>query len=174
MDFGHKICQIAQERDRKGRSKKASFTFGHGPRPKHVNRIPRQKVGVSLVVQANVKVTAKRLDYYVERANRERSFGSNRWVKVGRRQLCSNQSPSWTQQRFLAATKRSRARDRNLTQNFGYEHANAPIILSAENHESGFYVCLGLIWLKKIHGWETIAHRNNWKHPTNDIVSIGT
>jgi len=38
-------------------------------------------------IQANVKVTAKRLDYYVEITNRERSFGSNRWVKVGRGQL---------------------------------------------------------------------------------------
>ena len=31
---------------------------------KHANRIPRPKVGVSLVVQANVKVVAKSLDYY--------------------------------------------------------------------------------------------------------------
>jgi len=34
---------------------KASFTFGCGPRPKHANRIPQPKVGVSLVVKANVR-----------------------------------------------------------------------------------------------------------------------
>jgi len=34
MDFGHEICEIAQERDRKARSKKASFTFGRNLQPK--------------------------------------------------------------------------------------------------------------------------------------------
>ena len=54
---------------------------------KHANRIPRPKVSVSLVIEANVKVTAKRLDYYIGITNREQSFGSNRRVKVGRGQL---------------------------------------------------------------------------------------
>jgi len=62
----------------KARSKKSSFTFCRGQRPKHAIRVPRPIIGVSLVVQANVKVTVKRLDYYIERTNRERSFGSNR------------------------------------------------------------------------------------------------
>jgi len=34
IDFGREICQTAQERDRKARSKKASFTFDRDPRPK--------------------------------------------------------------------------------------------------------------------------------------------
>jgi len=38
------ICWIAQERDQK-----ASFTFGRNLQPKHANRIPRPKEGVSLV-----------------------------------------------------------------------------------------------------------------------------
>ena len=59
--------------------------------------------------------------------NHEGSFGSNRRVKVGRRQLWSDPSPSWTQQRFLTATDCSRPRDRNLSQNYGREHANVPI-----------------------------------------------
>ena len=33
---------------------------------KNANRILRPKVGVSLVVQPNVKVIAKRLDYYID------------------------------------------------------------------------------------------------------------
>ena len=37
--------------------------------------------------------------------NRERLFGSKRRVKVGSGQLLSDQSPSWTQQRFLTATE---------------------------------------------------------------------
>jgi len=45
---------------------------------KHANGILRPKVDVSLAVQANVKVSAKRLDYYVGITNRKRSFGSNR------------------------------------------------------------------------------------------------
>jgi len=64
-------------------SKKAYFTFGRDLRP---------KVGVSLVVKANVKITAERLDYYIEIMNCKRSFGSNR-VKVGRRQLYGISSP---------------------------------------------------------------------------------
>jgi len=60
------------------------------------------------------------------RTNRERSFGSNRWVKVRGGQLWFDQSPSWTQQRFLIAAECSRTRDRNLTQNFGCEQTNAP------------------------------------------------
>jgi len=47
---------------------------------KYVNRIPRSKIGVSLVVQENVKVIAKRLNYYVGITNRERWFGSNQRV----------------------------------------------------------------------------------------------
>jgi len=39
---------------------------------KHANRILRPKVGVSVVVKANVKVTTKRLAYYVGIVNRER------------------------------------------------------------------------------------------------------
>jgi len=80
---------------------------------KHANRIPRPEVGVSLVVKANVKATTKKLDYYVEVTNREWSFCSNRWVKVGRGQLWSNQSPC--------------ARDWNFSKNFSREQANAPI-----------------------------------------------
>jgi len=34
-------------------------------------------VCVRLVVKANVKITAKRIDYYVGITNRERLFGSN-------------------------------------------------------------------------------------------------
>jgi len=45
---------------------------------KHANRIPRPKAGVSLLFYANVRVTAKRLDYYFGITNRERPFGSNR------------------------------------------------------------------------------------------------
>ena len=41
--------------------KKTSFTLGRDLRPKHANKIPRPKVGVSLVVQPNAKATAKRL-----------------------------------------------------------------------------------------------------------------
>jgi len=48
------------------------------------NRISRLKVGASIVVEANVKVTTKRLDCYIGIKNRERSFDSNRWVKVER------------------------------------------------------------------------------------------
>ena len=90
------------------------------------NRIPWLKVGVSMVVEPNVKVTVKRLDYYIGITNREGLFGSNRWVKVERGQLWSDQSPSWTQLRFLIATVCSRARDRNLFKIFGGECANAP------------------------------------------------
>jgi len=59
-------------------------------------------------------------------ANRERLFGSNRWVEVGRGQLWSDQSPSWTQLRFLTATVHMclRARDQNFFKNFGCKHAN--------------------------------------------------
>jgi len=60
----------------------------------HANRISRLKVGVCMLVYANVKVTAKRLDYYVGIKKRERLFGSNRWVKVKREQL-------WCDQNFL-------------------------------------------------------------------------
>jgi len=78
---------------------------------KQENRILRPKV----VVQANVRVTAKRLDYYVEITNRERSFGSNWWVKVERGQLWSDQSPSWTSLGFLTTTVCSSARDRKFS-----------------------------------------------------------
>ena len=46
MDFGREICLIVQGRDRKARSKKASFTFGHDLQPKHANKISRPKVVV--------------------------------------------------------------------------------------------------------------------------------
>jgi len=49
-----------------------------GSEPKHANKIPRPKVDVSLVLQANVKVTAQKVHYDVEKMNRERSFGSTR------------------------------------------------------------------------------------------------
>ena len=78
LEFFATEMDFSQERDRKARSKKASFTFSRDLRP---------KVGVSLVVQANVKVTAKRLDNYVDITNHERLFGSNQGVKVGRGQL---------------------------------------------------------------------------------------
>ena len=71
---------------------------------KHVNRIPQPKVRVSVVVQATVKVTVKRRDYYVGITNCEQLFGSNGWVKVVRGQLWSERNPSWTQLRFLTAT----------------------------------------------------------------------
>jgi len=45
VDFGR---QIAQERDPKVRSKKASFT--PDLRPKHANRISQPKVGATVVV----------------------------------------------------------------------------------------------------------------------------
>jgi len=89
---------------------------------KHANGILRPKVDVSLAVQANVKVSAKRLDYYVGITNRKRSFGSNRWARRG--QLGSDQNPSWTQLRFLTATACSR-----FYKNIGHEHANAPTII---------------------------------------------
>jgi len=53
----------------------------------HPNGISRPEVGVILVVWANVKVPAKRLDHYIEITNHEGLFGSNRGVKVGRGQL---------------------------------------------------------------------------------------
>jgi len=56
--------------ERRDPKKHLSFSVGISDQ-KHANRIPRPKVGVSLVVQANVKVTAKRLDYFVEITNRE-------------------------------------------------------------------------------------------------------
>ena len=62
----------------------------------------------------NVKVTSKRLDYYIEITNRERSFSSNRQVKVERGQLWSDPSLSWTQQHFLIATECSHARSRKF------------------------------------------------------------
>jgi len=77
MDFA-KSAESHKSAAEKRDLKKYLFTFGRGPRPKHANRIPRPKVGVSLVAQANVKITAKRLDYYDERTNRERLFSSNR------------------------------------------------------------------------------------------------
>ena len=54
---------------------------------KHADRIPRLKVGVSLVVEVNVKVTTKRLDYYIEITNRERLCALTNGLKVGRGQL---------------------------------------------------------------------------------------
>ena len=81
---------------------------------KQANRIPRLKVGISLAVEANVKVTPKSFDYCGEIVNRQRSFGSNQRVKVGKG---SDQSPSWTLFPH---------RDRNFWKNFGREHANAP------------------------------------------------
>jgi len=58
----------------------------------------------------------------------EWSFGSNRWVKVGRGQFWSIQSPSWTQLRFLTATECSHAHDRNFSKNFGRQRVNPPIV----------------------------------------------
>ena len=75
----------------------------------HANRISRPKIGASLLVKANVNVTAKRLDYCVGITNCERSFGSK------------------TQLRFLTATVCSHARNW-IFFNFGCEHANAPIM----------------------------------------------
>jgi len=60
--------------------------------------------------------------------NPEQSFGSNRWVKVGRGQLWSIQSLSWTQLRYLTAAECSRTRDRNFSKNFSRERTNAPIV----------------------------------------------
>jgi len=75
---------------------------------KQINRILRLKLGVSLVVQANVKVTADRQDYYIGITNREWLFGSNWWAKVDRGQLWSDRNPSRTQLRFFTATMYSR------------------------------------------------------------------
>jgi len=58
----------------------------------------------------------------------------NRWVKVERGQLWSDQSPSWIQQHFLTATECSHARDQDFPQNFSHEHANAPTV-SLSYHE---------------------------------------
>ena len=63
------------------------------------------------------------LDYFVKITNRERSSGSNRWVKVGRGQLWSDKSPTCTQQRFFTATE-------CFSKNFGREHENAPNVLT--------------------------------------------
>jgi len=73
-----KSAKLGESATEKRNPKNPSFTFGRRPRLNQANRIPRPKVGVSLVVEANVKVTAKRLDYNVEITNRERSFGSVR------------------------------------------------------------------------------------------------
>jgi len=128
---------------------KESFTFGRDLWPKYANRIPRPK-GVGLVVQANVKVTSRRLDDYIEIRNREWSFGSNR-VKVGRGRLWSDQSSSWTQQLFLTATECSRTRDRNFSKNFAREHANAPTISSVSLSKSRIHTLvnfpLTVTWL---------------------------
>ena len=67
---------------------------------KHANKIPRPKVGVSSIVQANVKVTAKRLDYYVEITNRERSFGTTEELKLGE----DNSDPIKVHPELLTAT----------------------------------------------------------------------
>jgi len=62
MDFGCEIWSIAQERDRKAQSKKASFTFGRVLRLKHANRIPRPKAGVvSLVVREMPRLSQRGL-----------------------------------------------------------------------------------------------------------------
>ena len=80
---------------------------------------------------------------------RERSFGSNRWVQVGRGQLWSDQSPSWTQQRFLTATECSRTCDRNLSKNIDREHADAPHLLlwrSLQLRYLTFFTLYGVAW----------------------------
>jgi len=51
--------------DEHGFKKQTSLNFGHA------NRISRLKVGISMVVYVNVKVTAKRLHYCVGITNRE-------------------------------------------------------------------------------------------------------
>jgi len=43
--------------------------------------------------------------------------------------LLTDQSLSWSQQRFLTVTECSRARDPNFSKNFGRKHANAPNIV---------------------------------------------
>jgi len=85
---------------------------------KHPNRIPRPKVGVSVVVWANVKVVAKRLEI----TNRGRLFDSNQGVKVERGQLWCDRNPSWTQLRFPTVTVYLRL---SFFKNFCGEHANA-------------------------------------------------
>jgi len=49
--------------------------------------ICEQNSALKLVVKANVKVIAKRLDYYLEITNREQMFKSNPGAEVGRGQL---------------------------------------------------------------------------------------
>ena len=81
--FQSQNLRTVQECDREARFKKTSFTFGRGLRPKSCEQ--------DLVAEINVKVTAKRLDYYVGITKSERSFGSNR-VKFEREQLWCNQN----------------------------------------------------------------------------------
>ena len=69
-----------------------------------------------------------KLDYYIEIRDCAPLFGSNRRVNIGRGQFRFDQSPSRTQQHFLTATEYSRARDQNISQHFGREHANASVV----------------------------------------------
>ena len=67
MKFAKLLRSATEKRDQK---KHLSLSVAICDR-KHANRVPRPKVGVSLVVSANVKVTAKRLDYHIGITNRK-------------------------------------------------------------------------------------------------------
>jgi len=87
------------------------------------NRIPWLKVGVSMVVEPNVKVTVKRLDYFIGITYREWSFGSNWRVKVEREQL-------WCDRNILGFSDGDRvfARfDWNLLSATDWKHMDRPI-----------------------------------------------
>ena len=117
--FTIEIWQIAQERNRKARSKKASCTFGRNLRPKHANRIPRRKVGVSLVVISKLPqrglITTLR-----EWIANDRSALNNE-LKLGE----DNSDPIKVHPE-LSSISSPRPSVHDLTQNFGREHANAP------------------------------------------------
>ena len=77
----------------------ASFTFGRDLQPK------AREQNFATESSSVGKCQGYRKEAWLLRWDNELwSIGSNRWVKVGRGQLWSDQSPSWTQQVFLTAT----------------------------------------------------------------------
>jgi len=85
---------------------------------KNANRILRPKVGVSLVVYANVKATAKWLDYYIGR-----TIVLTDELKLRE----DNSDPTKISPELNCAfSPRPCARDSNFFKNFGHEHVNAP------------------------------------------------
>jgi len=69
MDFGSEICE---KRDLKKHFSLSVAVCGRN----YANRIPRLRVGISVVAYANV--TTRRLDYYVGITNREILVGFSR------------------------------------------------------------------------------------------------